>query len=106
MDAVVLTLLIRTVHTFRMVTCPNCGHAFHPKACAPCPPEPPVGTWMKDRFGGTTQRRVYQGHDGWGQPGVWNFGVWESMWAARGPYVECGPWGADLVPTTPESKEA
>lgn len=75
-----------------MLTCPSCGHAFHPTACRPCPPEPPVGTWMKDRFGGVTQRQ----RDGWGAPGVMPFGKWTSMWDARGPYTECGPWGAEL----------
>lgn len=80
-----------------MTVCPNCGHAFHPKACTPCPPEPPVGTWMKDRFGGVTQRQK----DGWGAPGVMPFGRWEGMWDARGPYVECGPWGAELPAEVP-----
>jgi hypothetical protein len=55
-------------------------------------PEPPVGTWMRDRFGGSTQRQA----EGWGQPGMMPFGKWEAMWEARGPYVECGPWGRDL----------
>jgi len=56
------------------------------------PPEPPVGTWMRDRHGGVTQRQK----DGWGPPGTWPGGRWRDMWRARGPYQECGPWGQPL----------
>lgn len=65
----------------------------------PVPPEPPVGTWMRDKYGALSLR---QG-DGWGLPGFWPFGKWEAMWEARGPYVECEPWGRSSIPvmTTP-----
>lgn len=67
------------------MTCPTCGSHV--------PPEPPIDTWVKDRFGGTHHR----GSGGsWGQPGVMYFGAWRAMWESRGPLVECGPWGADL----------
>ena len=71
------------------------------------PPEPPVGTWVKDRHGGTSQRRQWTVENGvqrtgWGQPGFEPFGKWRDMWAARGPLVECGPWGEDL-PEEPET---
>lgn len=68
--------------------CPTCGS----KVAAIIPPEPTTGTWMKDRHGGTTMRQK----GGWGQPGFYPSGKWEAMWQARGPYVECGPWGAEL----------
>jgi len=77
-----------------MTVCPACGHAFHPKACLPVPAEPPVGTWMRDRFGGVTRRHA---SGGWAPPGCEPFGRWDAMWEARGPYVECGPWGAELT---------
>jgi hypothetical protein len=64
----------------------------------PVPPEPPVGTWMKDKYGGVTRRQ--HGNSalggGWGLPGMMPFGKWEAMWEARGPYVECGEWGRPL----------
>lgn len=72
-----------------MNRCQSCGQAM---PAGYVPPEPPVGTWMKDRFGGVTQRQ----EGGWGAPGIMPFGKWEAMWSSRGPYVECGPWGADL----------
>lgn len=56
------------------------------------PPEPPVGTWVRDRHGGLSMRQ----QDGWGEPGIMPFGKWEAMWQARGPYEVCGPWGAPL----------
>jgi hypothetical protein len=63
----------------------------------PVPPEPPLGTWMRDRHGGTCVRFIdTDGNDGWGQgPGFYACGKWEAMWHARGPYVECGPHGVD-----------
>lgn len=78
-------------------TCPTCGAAWtgYP------PPEPPVGTWVKDRHGGTSYR---QAGGGWGQPGVMPFGRWEAMWEARGPLVACGPWGADLPADSGETE--
>jgi len=54
--------------------------------------EPPIGTWAKDKWGGSTLR----GEGGWGLPGFFQFGAWGAMWDARGPYVKCGPWGVDL----------
>ena len=56
--------------------------------------EPPVRTWVRDRYGATTMRQL----EGWGQPGVMPFGKWEAMWDARGPYTECGRWGGQLEP--------
>ena len=53
--------------------------------------EPPVGTWAKDKFGGSVRRYP----DGWSTPGFAPTGVWVEMWDARGPYVKCGPWGTD-----------
>jgi hypothetical protein len=63
---------------------------------------------VKDRFGSTHVRTVdSDGHDGWAAAptGFYAFGRWAPMWESRGPLTECGPWGADLVPTT-TSKEA
>lgn len=58
------------------------------------PTEPPVGTWVRDRFGGTHYRRP----DGWAcaPTGFYAFGVWSAMWAARGPLIECGPYGLPM----------
>jgi hypothetical protein len=66
-----------------MTACPTCGGFIV------VPPEPPVGTWVKDRHGTVSQR--YE--DGWGEPGFYHFGKWEAMWVGRGPLVECAPWG-------------
>jgi hypothetical protein len=71
-------------------TCPNCG--YHVDAGA-APEEPARGAWVKDRFGAVHQRSP---SGGWGQPGLYGFGKWELMWQARGPLVECGPWGREL----------
>lgn len=64
--------------------------------------EPPVGTWVKDRFGATTYR---QEGGGWGQPGMMPLARWEAMWDARGPYTVCGPWGVPLVEPAPVTVE-
>lgn len=57
--------------------------------------EPPLGSWVKDKHGATSMRRIdADGNDGWGQPGFYSYGKWSAMWEARGPYVLCGPWGA------------
>lgn len=55
------------------------------------PPEPPVGTWVMDRWGAVH----YHKKGGWSPAptGFDNFGVWEAMWKGRGPLVECSPWG-------------
>ena len=70
-----------------MKRCDVCNHLLV------TPEEPPVGTWMRDRHGALTYRQP----DGWGLPGFYPGGKWEAMWHARGPYVECGPWGRPLV---------
>lgn len=63
------------------------------------PAEPPVGTWVKDRHGATH----YHNEEGWGAApqGFYSGGRWDAMWVARGPLVECGPYGA----STPENIE-
>jgi hypothetical protein len=73
------------------MACPNCGfHAERPAV----KPEPAIGTWVKDRFGGV-HVRVTDG--GWAaSPSTRGFARWEPMWEARGPLVECGAWGAPL----------
>jgi hypothetical protein len=68
--------------------CSNCGHVDSTP-----PPEPPEGTWIKDRHGATA---MHHKGGGWAPPGFYPFGQWEAMWNARGPLVECGPWGQDL----------
>lgn len=58
------------------------------------PPEPPIGTWVKDRFGAASHR----GNNGyWGEPGFYYLASWEPMWKARGPLVECAPWGVETM---------
>ena len=77
-----------------MSVCPHCGFALTPL------PEPPLGTWVRDQHGGVSQRRIdADGNDGWGLPGYYSRGVWEEYWAAHGPLIECGPWGAPLDTT-------
>jgi hypothetical protein len=73
--------------------CPTCGQPYP----AP-PPEPPVGTWIVDRHGGTSVRHA---GGGWASPGMMPFGRWEAMWAARGPLIVCGPYGAPLAGEVP-----
>jgi len=77
-----------------MYTCPSCGHRFE---AVQVPPEPPVGTWIKDRHGGVTYRQHdgSNGEGGWAPPGFMPFASWAAMWAAHGPLVECGPWGRE-----------
>lgn len=57
------------------------------------PPEPPVGTWVRDRHGATSVRVK----DGWAPApfGFYGCGKWAAMWKAEGPLVECAPWGAE-----------
>lgn len=55
------------------------------------PPEPPAGTWVRDRHGATTLR---QGA-GWAPPGFFPLVKWEKLWKARGPLVVCEPWGLE-----------
>lgn len=76
-----------------MNKCPKCGYSEAPPEA---PPEPPLGTWVRDRFGGISQRRIdSDGQDGWGLPGFYSGGKWEMFWNARGPLVECPPWGIE-----------
>jgi hypothetical protein len=77
-----------------MADCPTCGKPGYADKNIPLWREPPVGAWVKDRHGEVHQRRIDpDGRDGWGLPGFYSFGKWEAMWEARGPLVECGPWG-------------
>jgi hypothetical protein len=72
--------------------CSNCGHDMgdDPWCAEGVPPEPPIGSWVKDRYGGISHR----GENGsWGQPGMYYLASWVPMWNARGPLVPCGPWG-------------
>jgi hypothetical protein len=70
--------------------CTECGRVV-PVPCT-VPPEPPVGTWVKDRNGSAS---MHHNGGGWAEPGFMPFGKWEAMWHARGPLVECGEWGRD-----------
>lgn len=75
-----------------MSRCSHCGSTLV------IPDEPPLGTWVKDRFGGTHVRIVDSDRrDGWAvsPSGFYAFGQWEAMWEGRGPLEVCGPWGAE-----------
>jgi hypothetical protein len=75
------------------VNCPTCGQ---PVPLAQAPPEPPLGTWVRDAKGGVSVRIIdADGNDGWAAAptGFYAFAKWPSMWEARGPLVVCGPWG-------------
>lgn len=65
------------------------------------PPEPPIGTWVRDRHGAATKRFTLDGQTGWAPPGCLPLAKWAPMWEARGPLVKCGPWGADLPEDAP-----
>jgi hypothetical protein len=80
-------------------TCTGTCPAHCPEAV---PPEPPVGTWVRDRFGGVTMR---QHGGGWAPPGFMPLASWRAMWERRGPLVECGPWGQEPTTTTPKIRE-
>jgi hypothetical protein len=75
--------------------CPNCGYSG--PAHGPAPAEPAIGTWVKDRHGVASVRRVdSDGNDGWSPgPSFYSAAKWEPMWGARGPLVECGPYGRE-----------
>ena len=62
------------------------------------PPEPPIGTWVKDRHGAAMLRHVdSDGNDGWAPaPNFMALANWKAMWERRGPLVECGPYGREL----------
>lgn len=53
--------------------------------------EPPVGSWVMDRFGATHYRTEH----GWAAAptGFVPAGRWQAMWEHRGPLTLCGPWG-------------
>lgn len=78
------------------VVCPECGNRFAPTQ-EPLP-EPPLGTWVRDRHGGVSVRIIdsYK-NDGWAPAphGFYAGGKWDAMWQARGPLVECPPWGVE-----------
>lgn len=85
-----------------------CDHEckYHRAAPADVPPEPAVGTWVKDRFGGTHVRiKGSDGHIGWAASptGFYAFGKWGPMWEARGPLVECPPWGVEPAPVVTDA---
>lgn len=64
------------------------------------PEEPPVGTWVRDRHGATHVRTTdVDGRTGWAAAptGFYAYGEWAAMWQARGPLVECPPWGIEPV---------
>lgn len=57
------------------------------------PPEPPIGTYVRDRFGGVTKRH----RNGlWAPPGCAPTARWDAMWAARGPLELCGRDGQPI----------
>jgi hypothetical protein len=55
--------------------------------------EPAIGTWVKDKHGAAHIRI----EGGWAPAphGFYPGGQWQAMWDARGPLVECGPYGFD-----------
>lgn len=74
-----------------MTTCRLCGSDL---ADRPIPPPPPIGRWVKDRYG-AAHIRTPDGN--WASaPSREGFGKWEAMWEARGPLTECGPWGREI----------
>lgn len=77
---------------------PDMAETYDPKNP---PPEPPIGTWVKDKYGGTTKRHP---GGGWGPPAFFPAARWAPMWAARGPLTICGPWGAPLEEVAPEEE--
>ena len=76
-----------------MSRCSGCGQPV-PAIPGPCPPEPPVGTWVRNRQG----RASVRVNEGWAPAefGFFGAGSWEAMWAAHGPLVKCGPHGVGL----------
>lgn len=76
-----------------MPICPNCGHDW----VGPVPPEPGLGTWVRDRFGAAMYHHIdSDGNNGWAPgPSYMALANWKAMWEARGPLIECGPWGSD-----------
>lgn len=80
-----------------VVSCPTCGADRRVMV----PAEPPVGAWVKDKHGAAHYRTTA----GWAAAptGFYPGGKWSAMWEARGPLVECGPYGADPQSTDVES---
>lgn len=77
--------------------CPTCSRPWSEDEV---PSEPPIGTWVKDRHGGVSVRTIDRdGNDGWtiAPHGFYAFGRWDAMWRARGPLVECSPWGEEYA---------
>lgn len=72
-----------------MQTCPTCGNPQYP---GPTPPEPRIGTYIRDRFGGVALRHK---NGNWAPSGCMPLALWDPMWAARGPLVECQANGDD-----------
>jgi hypothetical protein len=72
-----------------MEKCPKCGYT-DPQYI---PPEPPVGTRVRDKTGALV-RRYSNGL--WAQPGCVPLAQWEPMWQA---------WGPLTVVVLPESDE-
>jgi hypothetical protein len=62
--------------------CPRCGYDL--TQIVPVPPEPPVGTIVKDRHG-VLISRYPNGH--WGESGMVPMALWEPMWQAHGPLI-------------------
>lgn len=87
-----------------MSACPQCGYddpVYRPdegRAAGSPPPEPPVGSWVKDRHGAAMLRHIdSDGNDGWAPaPNFMALANWRAMWERRGPLVPCGPYGRDL----------
>ncbi len=66
--------------------CPYCGNNV--SHIAYTPPEPPLGTWIEDKYGAKAVRIIdSDGHDGWAphESGFYACARWENMWEARGP---------------------
>lgn len=63
-----------------MPRCPTCGSER-----TDIPPEPPVGTIVRDRDGALHRRY----DEGWGWPygGCYPMGKWIPIWERRGPLV-------------------
>jgi hypothetical protein len=78
-----------TQPTVATSTCPRCG------SHVTIPPEPPVGTWVKDRHG-ATHYRTENGRWAAAPTGFLAGGIWSAMWEARGPLVKCGPYGCSV----------
>lgn len=66
------------------------------------PPEPPVGTHVRDRHGAHHTRFK----TGWASPGMMAFGNWALMWEARGPLVEVSSPYPDPAPVDEQARAA